>query len=315
MNTREAFLHVYNETQRGKTVQMEFEAGGKRYIRRFIPKERLILLGGGHIAVPVCEIASILGFLVTVVDDRPSFANHERFHRSEEVICDSFENAIERLDITSSDYVCVLTRGHRYDAECLRRILRGTYPFYLGMIGSRRRVSGLMELLRNEGYEEEKLSAVHTPVGLKINAQTPAEIAVSICAQIIQMKRSQAQSEDESILKRMDTDRELLRFLAENDLPTVCMAVISTKGSTPVQSGAMMAVDKAGRTSGTIGGGCGEAQALTAARSIAGTGKSKLISVDMTNDVAMEEGMVCGGEMSILLSDVMQEREARNNLT
>ena len=304
MNTREAFLHVYNETQRGKTVQMEFEAGGKRYIRRFIPKERLILLGGGHIAVPVCEIASLLGFLVTVVDDRPSFANHERFPRSEAVICDSFENAIEHLNITASDYVCVLTRGHRWDAECLRRILSGIYPFYLGMIGSGRRVRGLLERLKEEGYDEEKLSAIYTPVGLKINAQTPAEIAVSICAQIVQRKRSDGQSDSGDILKRTDTDPELLRFLGENDVPTVCMIVIATKGSTPVRSGAMMAVDKTGQTRGTIGGGCGEAQALSDARSLAGTGKSRVIRVDMTNDVAMEEGMVCGGTMDVLMEDI-----------
>ena len=304
VNSQEAFLRVRNETESGRIAQLEFESGKRRYIRRFIPKERLILLGGGHIAVPVCEIASLLGFLVTVVDDRPSFANHERFPHSETVICDSFENAIERLHITSSDYVCVLTRGHRWDAECLRRILRGAYPFYLGMIGSRRRVSALLELLREEGYEEEKLSAVYTPIGLKINAQTPEEIAVSICAQIIQLKRSQVQSEDEGILKRTDTDEELLRFLAENDTPTVCMVVISTKGSTPVQSGAMMAVDRAGRTRGTIGGGCGEAQALAAARGLAGCGESRLVRVDMTNDVAMEEGMVCGGTMDVLISDI-----------
>ena len=151
MNRKDSFLQALQETLDGRTAQLKFEADNRCYIRRLIPRERLILLGGGHIAVPVCEIASLLGFLVTVVDDRPSFANHERFPRSEAVICDSFENAIEHLNITASDYVCVLTRGHRWDAECLRRILSGTYPFYLGMIGSGRRVRGLLERLKEEG--------------------------------------------------------------------------------------------------------------------------------------------------------------------
>ena len=199
----------------------------------------------------------------------------------------------------------MITRGHRWDAECLRKILVGTYPSYLGMIGSKRRVNGLLRLLKEEGYEEEKLSSIHAPIGLNINAQTPAEIALSICAQIVQQKRNYVLSGNECVLKRTDTDAELLRFLAENGIPSVCMVVVSTEGSTPVQTGTMMAVDKTGQTKGSIGGGCGEAEVLTAARSLIGTGKSRLVRVDMTNDIAMEEGMVCGGTMCVLLEDIM----------
>lgn len=301
MNGKDAFMRVLQETMAGRTAQLEFEAENQRYVRRFVPKERMILLGGGHIAVPLCAFASALDYDVVVVDDRPSFANRERFPRALAVICDSFAHAIEEIKITPEDYVCVITRGHRWDGECLRKILTGTWPAYLGMVGSRRRVTGLLGLLKEEGYDEEKLAAIHSPIGLSINAQTPAEIAVSICAEVIQHRRSRSQEGDPDILKRTDTDIELLRFLAENPVPMVYMMVISTTGSTPVQSGAAMAVDKAGQMRGTIGGGCGEAEVLTAARSLIGTANSRLISVNMTNDVAMDEGMVCGGTMTVLM--------------
>ena len=301
MNGKDAFMRVLHETMAGRVAQLEFEAENKRYVRRFVPKERMILLGGGHIAVPLCEFASALEYDVVVVDDRPSFANHERFPHASAVVCDSFAHAIEALKITPQDYVCVLTRGHRWDGECLRTILPGTWPAYLGMVGSKRRVTGLLGLLKEEGYDEEKLAAIHSPIGLSINAQTPAEIAVSVCAEVIQHRRSQIPERDPDVLKRTDTDMELLRFLAENPVPMAYMIVISTTGSTPVQSGAAMAVDKAGQMRGTIGGGCGEAEALTAARSLIGTGDSRVIRVNMTNDVAMDEGMVCGGTMTVLM--------------
>lgn len=304
MNRQEEFDQILQETRAGRTADLKLEAEGKRYIRRFIPEDRLILLGGGHIAVPLCKMAAMLDFSVTVVDDRPLFANYQRFPEAARVICNSFENAIESMQIRPTDYVCVITRGHRWDKECLQKILSGAYPSYLGMIGSRRRVAGLLGLLKEEGYEEEKLSAIHSPIGLKINAETPAEIAVSICAEMIQHRRSKQVETGEEILKRTDTDEELLYFLANNDVATAVMTVISSRGSTPAETGAIMAMDKIGRTKGTIGGGCGEAEVMTASRRILGTGESRIVQVDLTNDVAAEEGMVCGGTMTVQIEDI-----------
>lgn len=90
-----------------------------------LPKERLIILGGGHIALPVCEFAAKCGFEVHVCDDRPAFANEERFPWAKEVLCDTFENCIEKLKITPYDYVVIITRGHVHDGDCLRAILPG----------------------------------------------------------------------------------------------------------------------------------------------------------------------------------------------
>ena len=238
------------------------------------------------------------------MDDRPSFANSERFPDAARVVCDGFAAAIEALRVRPTDYICVITRGHRWDGECLRQILRGEYPSYLGMIGSRRRVTGLLGLLREEGYDAQKLAAIHTPIGLKIGAETPAEIAVSICAELVQHRRSHPAEEDDAVLERTDTNFELLRFLARGQGPAALMTVISTMGSTPVESGAIMVMDSLGRTIGTVGGGCGEAEVMTAARHLIGTGQAKTVEVDMTNDIAEEEGMVCGGKMRVLIEDI-----------
>lgn len=143
------YNELYQAVLNGRPAAMTWEVDGIAYIRNFRPKERLILLGGGHIAQPLCRYGADLGFAVTVVDDRPSFANHARFPESVEVICDAFPKALSDLRIHESDYVAVITRGHRYDADCLRNILSGTFPKYLGMIGSKRRVIGLFQLLRS----------------------------------------------------------------------------------------------------------------------------------------------------------------------
>jgi xanthine dehydrogenase accessory factor len=263
----------------------------------------MILLGVGHIALPLCKIGAILNFSVVVVDDRPSFANHLRFPEAEMVICDSFQKAIQELQIGSSDYVCIITRGHRYDADCLRQILnnREHLPRYLGMIGSRRRVRGLKEVLLAEGYPAEFLEQVHAPIGLDIHAETTEEIAVSISAQLVEYRRKD--QKDREYLAEQNINDSLLEAL-RSDEEWVLTLVLETKGSTPVKSGAMMAVNALGQTKGTVGGGCSEAEVIQTARKMAGKNEKKVIMVDMTNDVAEEEGMVCGGTMKVLLETV-----------
>ena len=162
MTIQEDFTRVLRETGAGRASEITKEIDGERYVRRFIPEDpedRLIILGAGHIALPLCRMSAMLDFAVTVVDDRPSFANRGRFPDAAQVVCDSFAKAIGDLKIRPTDYICVITRGHRWDGECLRQILQGEYPSYLGMIGSRRRVTGLLGLLREEGYDSEKLAA------------------------------------------------------------------------------------------------------------------------------------------------------------
>jgi xanthine dehydrogenase accessory factor len=142
---------------------------------------------------------------------------------------------------------------------------------------------------------------------MDIGALTVKEIAVSILAELIQCRRQDTSRRSKSaVLTVEDIDLPLLRFLAEDPAPKALLTVLETQGSTPVKSGAMMAVDKALRTAGTIGGGCGENAVLMDAVRLIGTGGRRCVTVDMSNDVAEEEGMVCGGKMTVLLQDVTE---------
>lgn len=299
------FQRIAGQLAQGQAADLIREIDGQRYVRRFVPEERLIILGGGHIARSLCAMASMLDFAITVVDDRPDFACREWFPQAKDVVCDSFERAVDRLKIRSGDYVCIVTRGHRWDGLCLRRVLGGQQPSYLGMIGSRRRVAAQLEMLAQEGFSPELLRSVHTPIGLKIGAITPAEIAVSICAELVQHRRSLPnRAKAEGLMEQANTDPVFLQYMAENNEPKALLLVLSSTGSTPVKSGAIMAVNAQGQGFGTIGGGCGEAEAMVQARRLIGTGERRIIEVNMNNDVAADEGMVCGGAMRVLLEDL-----------
>ncbi|WP_373482387.1 XdhC family protein [Acetobacterium sp.] len=266
---------------------------------------RLIILGGGHIAKPLAKYGADIGFKVTVVDDRPSFANEGRFPEASQVLCESFETCFDRLEVNPSDYVVIVTRGHRHDAVCLRQVLESD-PEYLGMIGSKRRVKNLMELLVGEGLDEEKLNLVYSPIGLKIGAVTPEEIAISIMAEIISKKRlSQLTSEapKKKQTNQSDFDYEVLENLANDVIEKrAIITVVSKKGSVPRGPGAKMIIWPDGRSLGSIGGGCSEAEVSLVARDLLCTGSGYLtMKVDMTGSVAEDEGMVCGGIMDVFI--------------
>ena len=301
----EKLKEIYRAASEGKEAALTFTADGEEYLRSFHPPERLILLGCGNIGQELCRYAADLGFTVTAVDERPAFANRTLMPDAAEILCSDFPDAIRRLQITERDYVCVITRGHRFDADCLREILPGAYPRYLGMIGSKRRVALLMKQLESEGFGPDALKRIHAPIGISINALTVKEIAISIVAELIQCRRAGLDRRSkETRLTAEDIDLRLLEFLTCDETPKALLLVYETSGSTPVKSGAMMAVDKAGRTVGTIGGGCGEGAVLKDAYRIIGSGTQCTVTVDMSNDIAEEEGMVCGGEMKVLIADV-----------
>lgn len=285
-------------------VSTAWDEDGSVTIREpVLPQERLIVLGGGHIALPVCEFAAKCGFNVCVVDDRPSFANTARFPLAQQVLCESFETAIEKLEVTAFDYVVVITRGHKHDADCLRALLPGQAPAYLGMIGSRRRVKGLLEMLKEEGFDEERLAGICTPIGLNIGAVTPGEIAISIMAEVIAHKRLPEYGDASRFCIDSDLELSTLEYLAANREPKAVVTVIETKGSTPRGTGAKMAVSPIGQVTGSIGGGCSEAAVIRDAIAIIGTGRYKLMDIDLTGEVAESDGMVCGGTMKVLVED------------
>lgn len=288
------------------------EDGAERtYTRAFLPPQRLIVLGGGHVSYPLCRYAADLDFDVVVADDRPDFANAVRFPEAARVICDSFVNAISTLQVTRYDFVCVITRGHRYDAVCLRALFSGEMPRYLGLIGSRRRTVELFRVLEEEGFPRAKIDCVHTPIGLPIGAETPKEIAVSILAELIQHRsKKETKPDGQAGAKRLDLashERELLGYLAAGEEPCAVAVVVNKSGSAPVPTGAVMAVNRLGAIVGTVGGGCGEYETRTRALDVLRTGTARLVRLDLTNDIAEEEGMVCGGRMEVWIEPFSME--------
>ncbi len=283
-------------------VRYEEQEGGTAVQEPVFPQERLIILGGGHVSLALCQAAAKCDFRVYVCDDRPAFANEERFPEAEQVLCDTFENCISSLKITPYDFVVIVTRGHVHDGDCLRVILPGDEPAYTGLIGSRRRVKGLMAQLEGEGYSREKMDRICTPIGLNIGAVTPEEIAISILAELITYRRMPEHTQGRPC-SDSDLTLDMMQYLAENEEPKAIVTVIETKGSTPRGAGAKMTVDPRGSIVGTIGGGCSEGNIIRDAIDIIGTGSYRVMDIDMTGEVAEEEGMVCGGTMKVLIED------------
>lgn len=152
---------------------------------------QLLILGAGHIALPLATMAKIVGYEVAVVDDRPSFANANRFPTADKIICNDFECALDGININPQTVVVIITRGHRYDKMCLRKVINQPAS-YIGMIGSRKRVKALLAELEEEGISSEALKKIYSPIGLKIGAETPEEIAVSILSELIKVQRGGA---------------------------------------------------------------------------------------------------------------------------
>lgn len=158
------------------------------YVEAVEAKPVFLIVGGGHIGRALAKLANMLDFHVAVVDDREEYADPARLPEADEVICNEFEAALERYPIGPNTSIVLVTRGHRQDEIALRRCL-GRGAAYLGMIGSRRRTGTVLRHLLDEGFDPEELARVRTPIGLFIGAETPEEIAVSIVAEVIMLRR------------------------------------------------------------------------------------------------------------------------------
>lgn len=159
------------------------------YVESQARPPHLIIVGAGHIAAPLARLGRLLDFRVTVIDDRPAFANRARFPDADALIVDYFRPALAALPLDRQSYVVLVTRGHQHDVDSLLTILDRSTA-YIGMIGSARRVRAVFELLeREQGIDPVRLDRVHSPIGLDIGAETPTEIAVAIMAEIIKVRR------------------------------------------------------------------------------------------------------------------------------
>ena len=322
LETKKVEKNIYNlEELEGKNLEYVNKAKEKNLIANikindeesvlaevFKREHRLIVFGAGHVGYHLCHFASKVGFNTIVVDDRPYFANKEKFGDDIQVICNTFENAFEILDIHEEDYVVIVTRGHKHDKFCLEKILSLDELNYIGMIGSKRRVKIMKEELIEEGYSKDKIENIYSPIGLNIGAVTPEEIAISILAEIISVKRIgklAVKNEPIKVSNSCELNKDVLEALAKSQNEKMSLVtVISTKGSTPRKAGSKMIVYDSGKIIGTIGGGCAEAKIIKDAALMAGSKNLKIETIDMTGEIAEEEGMVCGGKMTVLIEAI-----------
>lgn len=274
------------------TLPQILETGyGPVLFERVCARPKLVICGGGHVAQPLGVLGRLLDFDVTVIDDRPEFANGERFPGCN-ILCMPYDQALEQAPSGSDCYYVIVTPGHVADGQCLETVLRKNRFAYVGMIGSRRKVGLLKEALLKE-FPQELVDQVHMPIGLAIGANTPAEISVSIAAELVQA-RSGADG---------GFDREGLEALADGVPMTLC-TIIKKSGSAPRGMGARMMVDKDGRSYGTIGGGAAEAEVINAAPRVMTAGQARFLEHTMQNSDAHKEGMVCGGTVTVLMEPV-----------
>ena len=168
------------------------------YIEPLSCRDRLMLFGAGHVSQSVARLAHTVSFNITVADDRPEFANRQRFGRVDEILVpESFEHVLETMTIDRSSYIVIVTRGHLQDHTVLAQALR-TKAGYIGMIGSKRKRDAIFSALMSAGFNQADIERVHSPIGIEIAAETPKEIAVSIVAELIAVRAN--------LRKRMDVE-------------------------------------------------------------------------------------------------------------
>jgi xanthine dehydrogenase accessory factor len=166
------------------------------YVEPILAQPTALIFGAGHVSQAIAKVASLTGFLISVVDDRESFANRERFPEASTIFADEYENVFPKVAVNSLTYIVIVTRGHKGDMRVLRWAVE-TPARYIGMIGSRRKVISTYRELEREGVPAASLERVHAPIGLEIGAITPEEIAVSVVAEMIAIRRGAASQSSE----------------------------------------------------------------------------------------------------------------------
>ena len=278
---------VLNDTKETKVIETD---GQRLFIEDYRKNPRLVIFGGGHVSQPTAHLGKMLGFHVTIMDDREDFVTKERFPEADELIFGDFKELDRYIAPYENAYYVILTRGHLGDADCLRRLLRRPYA-YLGMIGSKNKVRITRENLLKEGYLAEELDQVYAPIGIPLGGQLPEEIAVSILAQIIQVKNQHYSAYcDEKVEAAVMESRH-----------GVMVTIAEKSGSSPRDVGSKMFVEPSGQITGSIGGGKVEFEAAGHCKEV----KTKEVKhYALTADGKDSLGMICGGQVTVVFERV-----------
>jgi len=175
---------IAGDTLRAGTARtVSLDDAHELLVEPIVAKPHLVVVGGGHVGLALARLGGGLDYEVTVIDDRPDFASQERFPAGVEVVRADMVEALGTLAIGWNSFIVIATRGHKLDAQCLRAAI-GTRARYVGLLGSKRKTILIERMLREEGLPEERIRSVHAPVGLDLGGRTPAEIALSVLAEI-----------------------------------------------------------------------------------------------------------------------------------
>ena len=302
MSDKDGFFSLHaQEALDAQDGSMTEIAGERVYAELLVNEKKLVICGAGHVSMPVIQIAKMMGFRVTAIDDRMQFVQNALDHGADEGICSGFEEALADIPGDPDTFFIIVTRGHLSDSECLLSIVKKPYA-YIGMIGSRRKVGMVKQLLADNGIPQDVIDSVHTPIGLDIGAETPEEIAVAIMAEIIEVKNRTRKSDGipADIIKALMSDERG---------PAVLATIVSKKGSSPRSAGSRMLISEDGGIIGTIGGGQAEARVIERASEMLAANKNEpqrpvMVYVDMTGQQVLDEGMICGGAIEVLLETV-----------
>jgi xanthine dehydrogenase accessory factor len=183
--------HLHRSLAAGDAEEAGMICGGdlEVFIEPILTPPALYIFGGGHIALALVKMGKLVGFNITVIDDRAEFASAERFPEADVILADDFTKSFPKIKIDKSSYIVIVTHGHQHDEVVLEWAV-ATPARYIGMIGSKTKNATIFSHLLARGIPQEQLDRAHAPIGLEIEAQTPEEIAVSIMAELIKVRRS-----------------------------------------------------------------------------------------------------------------------------
>ena len=255
---------------------------------------KLVICGGGHVAIPVIRLGRMLGFRVTVLEDRPDHAENAGKAGADEVIRLPFQEGLAHIPGDQDTYFVIVTRGHAFDDICLNAISRKPHA-YIGVMASKTRSAMTRErMITAYGCDPMIIQSVHMPIGLDIGSETPEEIAVSILAEIVQVKSKKH--------KTAGWTREIMQAIRqENRGPLALATIVDQQGSSPRHVGTRMLIRPDGSIVGTIGGGILESRVIREGTRLLREGgrQEYLLKATLDANTAEADEMACGGEVSV----------------
>ena len=274
--------------------------GMRVFVERFGAVPQIVVCGGGHVAVSVVRLAKLLGLPVLAMEDRTEYAQDLRDAGADTVLCLPFAQALEQVPGGAETYFVVVTRAHAFDVACLEQILQKPAA-YVGMMGSRGRAALVRRQLTEAGLDPARVEQLRAPIGLAIGAKTAEEIALSILAQIVQVKSARSLTEG--------FPPAILEAFRALQTPAVLATIVSRHGSTPREVGSKMLVLPEGRAVGSVGGGIMEYRIQQLAGKMLAGAAAPAQLADLTTDGTGDDAAIaaCGGSMQVFLQRIEPE--------